>query len=201
MKCVTEEKYLGMRISATVSESITATVNSRIGLATRGIYEIRAIIEDSRADSLGAIQVGLNLWNLKILPMVLWGCETWYNIPKITMKKLENLNNQFLKSLLGVGKNGCPIPSLYLATASMKISNQILLKKLLFYHHIATLPNESLAGEFFSIQNNDAKYKSIVMEFKEILQEWKVENVPVYTKQQWSKFMKQKINSKNKDDL
>ena len=172
MKCVMEEKYLGIRIAATVSDSITATVNSRIGLATRGIYEVRAIIEDSRADVLGAIQVGMNLWNLKILPMVLWGCETWYNIPLKAMKKLEKQINQFLKSLLGVGKNGCPIPSLYLETASLKISNQILLKKLLFYYHIATLPEESLAGEFFSIQNDENKsYRGIVTECNKVLKE------------------------------
>ena len=89
MNIVTEEKYLGLKIAATVKDSILATINNRIGLATRGIYEIRGIIEDSRADSLGAIEVGMNLWNMKILPMVLWGSETWSNIPALAMKKLE----------------------------------------------------------------------------------------------------------------
>ena len=48
-------------VAATVAESITETVNSRVGLATRAIYEIRTIVEDSRADKLGAVQVGLEL--------------------------------------------------------------------------------------------------------------------------------------------
>ena len=149
MKQSTEAKYLGIWLSGSVAGSVVATVSHRLGLASRAIYEIKAVIEDSRADSLGAVEVGLTLWEQSIMPMLLYGLETFNNIPKKIMKQLDDLNNRFLKALLGVGKNGCPLPSLYLETASWTIENRILLNKMLFYHHLATLPENSLANECF----------------------------------------------------
>ena len=71
MKQVQSNKYLGCLLSSTVSQSVTDTVNSRIRLARRSIYEIRTIVEDSRADYLGAVQVGLDLWRGSVLPSLL----------------------------------------------------------------------------------------------------------------------------------
>ena len=118
MMKVKEAKYLGIWLSGSVSDSVAATVSHRIGLASRSIYEIKAVIEDSRADSLGAVEVGLTLWEQSILPFLLFASETWDKIPSRTMKQLTDLNNRFLKSLMGVGKHGCPVPGLYLETAS-----------------------------------------------------------------------------------
>ena len=59
-----------------------------------------------------------------------------------------------------------------------------------------------MAGEFFSIQNDDNKnYRGIVTECNEVLKEWNITNVTAYTKKQWSRFMKQKISFRNKDEL
>ena len=126
MREVKETKYLGIWLSGSVAGSVAATVSHRLGLASRSIYEIKAVIEDSRADSLGAVEVGLTLWEQSIMPMLLYGLETFNNIPKKIMKQLDDLNNRFLKALLGVGKNGCPLPSLYLETAPWAIKNRIL---------------------------------------------------------------------------
>ena len=71
MKEEKTNKYLGLQLSFSVQESVTDTVNSRIGLAKRSIYEIRCIVEDSRANSLGAIQVGLDLWRGSVLSSLL----------------------------------------------------------------------------------------------------------------------------------
>ena len=71
----------------------------------------------------------------------------------------------------------------------------------MFYFHLATIPEDSLAGEFFSIQNRDINYKSIVTECNELLSKWNVNNVTAYTKKQWGRFMKDKIHSRNKEEL
>ena len=64
------EKYLGFYIAATAAESVAATVDKRIGLATKAIFEARAIIEDSRSESIGGFTVMLDIFNLSICPML-----------------------------------------------------------------------------------------------------------------------------------
>ena len=66
-------------------------------------------MEDSRA-----VEAGLTLWKQSILAMLLYGLETFESIPTKTIKQLTDLHNRFLKVMLGVGKNGCPLQSLYL---------------------------------------------------------------------------------------
>ena len=149
MKEVKSNCYLGCLLSSSVRESVTDTVDSRIGLAKRSIYEIRNVVEDCRANSLGAIQVVLDLWRGSVLSSLLAGCEVWTDITPKTMKKLEYTNSLFLANLFGVSKRGCPEASLYIESSSLLIPNQILLSQLLFIHHIATLPLTSLARETF----------------------------------------------------
>ena len=55
MKEVTSAKYLGDQVTTKLSLSISATVKKRAGVATATIYEIRAVIDDNRADSLVAL--------------------------------------------------------------------------------------------------------------------------------------------------
>ena len=132
MREVGNNKYLGCLLSSTVSQSVTDTVNSRIGLARRAVYEIRTIIEDSRASVVGSIQVGLNIWEMSVIPMLLSSSEVWSDIPSKTMRKLEETHSLMLTNLLGVSKRGCPEVSLYLETGSLTMKNQIILHQMLF---------------------------------------------------------------------
>ena len=199
MQRVKEAKYLGIWLAGSVAESVAATVSHRLGLASRSIFEIKAVIEDSRADSLGAVEVGLTLWEQSVIPFLLFGSETWNEIPIKTMKQLVDLNKRFLKTLLGVGKHRCPTPSLYLETASWTIQNQILLKKVFFYHHLATLPSHSLGSECYQAQKKGLP--GIVTECLEIFKEWNITGVEAYSKWSWKRLMKSKLALKNAGDL
>ena len=196
---VKEAKYLGIWLSCSVSGSVAATVNHRLGLASRSIFEIKAVIEDSRADSLGSVEVGLTLWEQSVIPFLLFACETWNEIPNKTMKQLTNLNNRFLKSIMGVGKYGCPLPSLYLETGSWTIQNRILLKKVLFFHHLATLPTSSLGSECFQVQRRGLP--GIVTECLELFKKWNIKNVESYSKWSWRRRMKSLLAKKNYEDI
>ena len=196
MKGTLEEKYLGIWLSGSVSESVVATVSHRLGIASRAIHEIRAVIEDSRADMVGAVELGLTLWNQGVMPMVLYGLDVFYNIPKKTMKQLVDLNNRALKMIMGVGKNGCPLPSLYLELACWAIENQLLYRSMIFCHHVATLDMNSLAREFFEIQISLNNHESVVTKCLSILSEWNITNIQSYTKPQFKRFIKSKIAAK-----
>ena len=155
MKQVFVDKYLGDQLSVSLSESVKATVNKRTGVATHSIYEIRSVIDDCRAKVVGGMTAAFDMWEMSVLPMLLYNCETWVNIPESTMNQLIKTQNQFYRVALGVGI-GCPIPCLYWQTGGMMMPNRILQKKLLFLHHVATLPTEGLAREIFEVQSSSA---------------------------------------------
>ena len=54
--------YLGDQLGSSVSESITLTINKRLGLAKKAIFEIKNIVEDCRSKIIGGIKTGLLLW-------------------------------------------------------------------------------------------------------------------------------------------
>ena len=130
MKQVLQEKYLGLQLAPTVAGSIAATIKKRLGLAFHSIHEIRTILEDSRVDAVGSLIVGLDVWNMAIMPMVLSGAEVFDNIPRSSMDDLTRLVQSFLKMLFGLSKNRVLIPSLYWDTKTLLPQNNILLRKL-----------------------------------------------------------------------
>ena len=157
MKQVKSEKYLGFQLAATACDSVIATVSKRLGVATRAIYDARAVVEDSRAQSVGGITVIFKIWESAICPMVYYGCENWTPLPKKALNTLNKITITYLRVALGVGmKGGCPIPSLFWQTGTMLPVNKILLQKLLFVHHdLTNLPNNSLAKYFYLVQKKN----------------------------------------------
>ena len=77
---------------------------------------------------------------------------------------------------------------------------KILQKKLLFLHHVATLPDTALAKEIYIVQTELA-LPGLVKECNEFLVKFNITNIHNYTKGQWKNLVKTKIIELNKDDL
>ena len=200
MPCVSEAKLLGDWLSSDgVSQSVATTVKKRKGLAIASIYEIRAVVEDCRSNAIGDLITGIDLWEAAVLPMLLYNAETWMSISKSTLNELEDIQKRFYRCLMSVG-SGCPIPSLYLETGGMLMSNRILLKKLLFLHHLATLPETSLAKEVYNLQTQ-LNLPGLVSECQEFLRDHELVDIQKFNKYQWKRKIKQIVLDKNKDDL
>ena len=199
MKQVKNEKYLGDQISGSLKDSTAATVKKRLGVANHAIYEIRSVIEDVRADTVGGMTVAFEIWQMSVLPMLLHNSEVWGELPDVTLKQLTQLQHNFYRVCLAVGK-GCPIPSLYWMTGGWLIENRILHRKLLFLHHLATLPHTNLAREIYDAQVASS-LPGLATELKPILAEWGVSQLQSYTKLKWKRFMKLKLIEKNRNDL
>ena len=176
MKEVKSNKYLGCLLSPSVSETVSNTINSRIGLAKRSIYEIRTVVEDIRADHIGAVQVGLELWQSSVLSSLLYSSEVWSEVPPKSLKQLEETNSLFLANLLGVSKRGCPEVNLYIETSSLLIPNQILLSQLLFLHHIASLPTAPLVNEVYESMK-EKNFPGILRICQPYLTEWSMTEI------------------------
>ena len=152
MQIVDHQTYLGEELGFSASESITLTINKRIGLAKRAINDIITIVEDSRSKMSGSIKTGLLLWNTCVLPFLLNNSSTWLEMRKNDTSRLEKLQNFFFNRLLGVFK--CPVPLMYWDLKALTIDNYILKEKLNLYFHLSCLPKTSLSYLILQIQKS-----------------------------------------------
>ena len=181
MKKFQEAKYLGDWISEMgLSESVSCTVKKRKGLAMTCTHEIQSVIDDCRSNLCGGLQVGLEIWEIAVIPMLLYNSECWTGITKKIMDEFEDIQLRFLRLILGVG-SGCPIPALYWETGCKHIKYRILKNKLLFYHHLATLPSSSLANEIFSLQES-LGLPGLISECQNFLTTNEIDEVKNYSK-------------------
>ena len=157
-------------------------------------------MEDSRSLAAGGTTLGFQIWEAAIIPMLLWGCETWHSIPKKTMRQLNAISLKQIRVCLGIGKQGFQIPCLYFECGILTMENRILLKKLLFNFHVFNLPENSLAKEYHSTQLR-LSLPGIALQCHEILSDWNMEDMRLFTKRSFKKAVTAKIRKKNKDEL
>ena len=80
------------------------------------------------------------------------------------------------------------------------MDNRILQKKLLFLHHLVTLPEDSLAREVYEIQAR-LDLPGLVKECQDVLALFDITDISSYSSYQWKKIIKTKIRQKNRYEL
>ena len=80
------------------------------------------------------------------------------------------------------------------------MKNRILKSKLLFLHHVATLPENSLAREIFETQKN-FQLPGLFTECRDFLIKSDLMNFQAYSKQQWKSCIKKCIQRENEAEL
>ena len=112
------------------------------------------------------------------------------------MNILNSIQNAFFVSLFGTSK-GCPTPIFYWDTGILTPENHIILKKLLFFHHLNQLSDNSLAKEVLTIQREKG-LPGLSKECVEYMNELGIHGDPSdHTKNQWKKICKNFIHEKN----
>ena len=144
-------KYLGDYLTSNLEDSVHYTVSKRIGIAKLAVYDIRHVLEDKRSSRVGGFSIALDIWQMAIEPMLLFNCETWQNIPKKTLKALNDLYSHFYRCIFRIGI-GCPVICFYWQCGTLRVSNIILQRKLSFIHHLSNLPRGSLGRDVFDLQ-------------------------------------------------
>ena len=195
---VNHESYLGDVIGINTSESITLTINKRIGLAKKAIFEIKNIVEDCRSKVIGGIKSGILIWESCVIPFLLNNCSTWINMKKCDTDRLNKLQNLFLNTLLNV--KHCPIPIMYLDLSILTIPMRILQEKLILYHHISSLPDSAIAKKILQIQEN-LHLPSLYREIDKFLIENEICDVRKFSKREWKAFVRRKILTANQEFL
>ena len=72
------------------------TIKKRYDKVKTALKEIRAVIEDCRANLTGGLVTGLEIWEVAVMPFLLNNSETWTDIHKDALEMLENLQVEFL---------------------------------------------------------------------------------------------------------
>ena len=115
------------------------------------ISEIKLTVEDCRSKVVGGLLCEVNIWTMAVIPFRFGNSECWVEIPKKAITLLNSIQNYFFRAQFATCK-GCPIPVFYWDTGIMSAENLIIMKKLLFYHHLLSLDDDTLAKEIINIQ-------------------------------------------------
>jgi hypothetical protein len=170
------DKWLGQYMSAGgLSDSVLKTVEAREGKIKGACLEIAAILEDWRAQAVGGIETALLLWEACAIPSLLSGAGTWVEISPATERRLESLQNWFLRLILRVGP-GCPVASLRWETGVLSMKLRIWVEKIMLVRHIRSLSKETLARKIYEEQK-DQKLPGLAKETAVICQELGIGNV------------------------
>ena len=192
-----QAKYLGDQLCGLgLAESVAATVSKRRGIVCRTIFEIRAVIDDCRSNVAGGITAGIDIWEMAVIPMLMYNAECWQDISDKTVAELDKLQLMFLRCLFAAGA-GCPTPAFISETGMLTMQWRILEKKLLFLHHVSTLPDTALAKQVHQVQS-ELNLPGLVQECRDFLVRNDITDISIFTKSQWKKLIKDKIRLCNK---
>ena len=152
MKRVEEYTYLGTVISSGgLEESVTASINSKVGKVKQLISEIRAVVEDCRNSTPGGFCTAVQIWEAAVIPYLYNAAECWQDIPKEALATLNTLQETFMRSMLATTRT-CPIIAMYWLLAAPLAENRIIEYKLRFYHHLVNLKSEAIAYKVYQRQ-------------------------------------------------
>ena len=80
-----------------MADSVSKTVSSKEGKICGACLEIAVIVNDWRSKTVGGMETALMLWETCCIPSLLHGAGTWVKIDTATEKKLNKLQNWYLR--------------------------------------------------------------------------------------------------------
>ena len=150
---------------------------------------------------MGGISCGLELWQLIAVPYLYSSIECFVDIPKETIKKLNDLHILFLRCLLNTGR-GTPIGAMFWFVGHFLPTNIIMRKTLMFYFHVMNLETGSIAREV-ALKQQRLGFDGLVSHARRYLAELGLRETltTCTTKAQFSRIITEKIRAKNAQDI
>lgn len=178
-----------------LAKSVEATVAKRYGACLHKILELKSVIEDFRMHSLWGIKVGMEMFNLAILPQLLYNSDTWFEMTDQSLNRLESLQRILLRCLLCV-PNSTPVAALSWDSRLLSIRYKIYQNKLMLIQHLMSLDRSSLASEIFTLQK-DFNLPGVVKEGRQLIKQFSLPNIideeQKLSKLQWQRLVKRTI--------
>ena len=198
------EKYLGDFFHCEgLAKSAETTVNKRFGLALNSVIELKCVIEDFRMHKLGGINCGLEIFNIAILPALLYNSETWFEIADTTIDRLDRLQLILLRNLFAV-PSSTPIPALSWDSGQLSMKHKINEKKLNFIYFLGNLNSSVLAKQVYETQKL-YNFPGFIPEAKSLLKFYDLPNIidekHELSKFVWKKRVREAIKIKYEEEL
>ena len=196
------DKWLGQHISARgLADSVALTVAAREGKVRGAGLEIAAIVQDWRSAAAGGMETALLLWEACCVPSLLHGAGTWVAVSKATIKKLNQIQQWFLRLVLRVGP-GTPLAALAWDTGVLDMELRIWKEKLLLVLHLRTLEEETLAGWIYKEQIKNG-WPGLAQEAKEVCEKLRIEDVnqTKLGKKEYMKLVSLALQVKDKENI
>ena len=73
--------------------------------------------------------------NVMLRGSILYASETYYNLSEVQIRKLERIEEEYLRKILKT-KKGCPISQMYLETGQWPARFQIMKSRIMFFKSI-----------------------------------------------------------------
>ena len=96
-------------------------------------------------------EVAMILRNAYLISSILSGSEVWYGLTQTETQKLEKVDEMLLRQLLECSNN-VPKDLLYLELGILRLRDIIMMRRLMYLHHILHQSNNSLLFRFFTTQ-------------------------------------------------
>ena len=197
-----KEKYLGdIFHCGGLAASARATVDARAANLRSGAVEVRAIVEDCRSRCLGGLEVGLEILEIAYIPALMSNAQTWIEIDKETVNKLEDLQYNFLRILLAT-PSSTPRAALAWDCGVLKMKFRIMQMKLNFLHYILMRNEESLAHQILSEQRRNG-FPGFTEECMTFIRDLNIINPFEHwlSENEWKRMVKKAISEANSNEL
>ena len=109
---------------------VKANIDDREPKVRASCFEAAAIIKDWRAQCVGGFRTALDIFELEILPPLLYNAETCADISEDTVERLEKIQLLFLRLVLRV-LGGRPKPALRSETGMLSMRTKIWKKEIM----------------------------------------------------------------------
>ena len=146
------DKWLGQLISSKgLADSVLKTIESKEGKVKGACLEIATIVEDWRSQVVGGMESALTMWEACCIPTLLSGAGTWTEIQPAAERRLDALQNWFVRLILRVGP-GCPAASLRWETGLLGMGLRVWVEKVMLVRHLRGLDTDALARKVYEEQ-------------------------------------------------
>ena len=198
----TEYKWLGQILSSKgLASCVSSTVLSREGKIRGACLEIAVVVNDWRCQTVGGMETALMLWETCCVSSLLHGAGTWTEIDKQTEKKMNQLQNWYLRLILRIGP-GAPSASLRWDFQVLDMSLRVWREKAMMVLHIRSLDKETLAYRVYQEQYKK-EWPGLARETQLICRELGIEdcNTTCISKSKYRTLLTEACHEKNKQLL
>ena len=192
MNVVKSQKYLGDIISS--SGTLRDTIEDRRNKGWGKLSEISGIL--SEMPNMRKVEVGLNLRMTKLVNGTIYSSEAWGKVTEAELTRLEQVDFALLRSLVS-GHSKTSRAFTLLEFGVFSIRHLIMIRRLLYHHHLVTRTNNELIKKVYLKQKQCSLkgdwFRTLQEDFVFIGEEIDDEKIVSFSKHQYKSYIKEKV--------